>query len=309
MVQIPDFLEKGDTVAIISPSGPIEGLFLDNASTILQSWGLQVIIGKNAALRSGVFAGTDDQRLQDFQEAINNPEIKAIFCSRGGYGAIRIVDSIDFSLFIQKQKWIIGFSDITVFHAKLSKLGVASIHGAMPKTFSTVSAESLESLKQMLFGTILPIEWNTTPFNKPGTCTGKLVGGNLSMLYSMRGLQLEFDYTDSILFIEDLNEYLYHIDRIMQNLKLSGILGSIKGLVVGTMSGMKNGVDEYGGSVESIILEVVKEYSYPVCFNFPAGHESQNMAIIMGIDYSLEVSKNCKLLPISVPLSNEGYQV
>lgn len=300
MNRIPEFLKKGDTVAIVSPSGPIDGSYIEKAKEILTSWGLLVEVGKFATSRSGVFAGTDEQRSQDFQQAISNEKIKAIICSRGGYGAIRIVETLDYTPLISNPKWIVGFSDITVFHSKLSTLGIATIHGAMPKNFSSVTVESLESLKNILFGIVLPINWESSKCNKIGTISGKLVGGNLSILYSLRGLNLEYDYSNTILCIEDLNEYLYHIDRMMQNLKLSGILGSIKGLIVGTMSDMKNGVDEYGTSVENIILDAVKEYNYPVCFNFPTGHESLNSALIFGGEYTLEVSaEKCGLYKLS----------
>ncbi|HON53123.1 MAG TPA: LD-carboxypeptidase [Bacteroidales bacterium] len=301
MFTVPDFLQQGDRVAIVSPSGPIDIEYIHKAVSVLESWGLQVCLGKHVCHKYGVFAGTDAQRLADFQEVIDNDSIKAVFCSRGGYGAIRIVQNLDFTKYVQKPKWIIGFSDITVFHAKISSLHIASMHAAMPKNFSTVTPQSLESLQQALFGNVQPIRWQSSSFNTLGTARGRLTGGNLSMLYSLRGLSFEYDYSGTLLFIEDLNEYLYHIDRMMQNLKLSGILSRIAGLIVGGMSGMKQGVDVYNASVEAIISEVLVPYNIPVCFNAPTGHESDNMALIPGIEYQLQVqSNNVVLQPLTV---------
>lgn len=284
----PDFLREGDTVAIISPSGPIKSDSLDFALETLKLWGLNVKIGLHAFDKYGVFAGTDENRASDFQAALDDDDVKAILCARGGYGAIRIVESLDFTQFVKHPKWIIGFSDITVFHAKLNSLGIQSLHGAMAKSFPNISADSLESLHDALFGNVsYNILQTQSQYNRIGECRGELVGGNLSMLYSMRGVPFEYDYSGKILFVEDLNEYLYHIDRMIQNLKCSGILKDIKGLVVGTMSGMKNGIDEYSGSIESIILDAVQDYDYPVIFDYPSGHEEFNQAMIFGAEYRL----------------------
>ncbi|MBR5433665.1 MAG: LD-carboxypeptidase [Bacteroidales bacterium] len=286
----PNFLEEGDTIAIVSPSGPIKSDALDFAIETLNSWGLRATIGKHAFNKCGVFAGTDNDRAADFQKALNDKKVKAILCARGGYGAIRIIDKLDFSKFIKNPKWIVGFSDITVFHAKLNSLGIQSIHGAMAKSFPSVTQKSLTSLHNALFGKYSQtLKSTNSKFNRPGSGKGELIGGNLSMLYSMRGVPFEYDYKGKILFVEDLNEYLYHIDRMIQNLKHSGILSQINGLVVGTMSGMKNGVDEYAGSIESIILDAVKDYDYPVMFDFPSGHEDANQAMIFGAQHKLNV--------------------
>ncbi len=287
----PDFLQEGDTIAIVSPAGPIHEDSLDFAIETLQSWGFCVEIGKHAYNRYGVFAGTDTERAEDFQKAINDKNIKAILCARGGYGSIRIVNKLDFSKFKKNPKWIIGFSDITVFHAKLNSLGFQSIHGAMAKSFNSIDEESLLTLKNVLQGNVnFELQTTNSPYNKPGNCKGRLVGGNLSMLYSMRGAPFEYDYSGKILFIEDLNEYLYHIDRMIQNLKHSEILANISGLVVGTMSGMRNGVDEYTGTIEDIILDAVSEYDYPVVFDYPSGHEEKNSAMIFGAEYTLQAN-------------------
>ncbi len=293
----PNFLQKGDTVAIVSPSGPVKENALEFAFNTLSLWGLKVIVGKHVYDQCGVFAGSDANRTADFQEMIDNPMVKAIICARGGYGAIRIINTLDFSAFNTHPKWIIGFSDITVLHSQLNSLNYQSIHGVMAKGFGNVTPESLQSLHDALFGILPPIEFSSECVNRCGTCSGELVGGNLSILYSLRGTPYEYDYSGKILFIEDLNEYLYHIDRMIQNLKHSDILSKISGLIVGTMSNMKNGIDEYKDSVEGIILDAVQEYSYPVAFNFPAGHETLNQAMIFGAQYNLTVQeKTAQLL-------------
>ncbi|HOS83695.1 MAG TPA: LD-carboxypeptidase [Bacteroidales bacterium] len=296
MCRLPNFLKQGDTVAIVSPSGPINKSYIDSATAILKSWGLTVLVGTHACSSYGVFAGTDEQRATDFQEALDNPNVRAVFCSRGGYGAIRIVEQLDYSKFLQSPKWIVGFSDITVFHAKLASLGVASLHAAMPKNFGTVSKESLESLHSTLFGTLQSISWQSSPFNINGTVRGTLIGGNLSLLYSMRGVPFEYTYSNALLFFEDLQEYLYHIDRIMQNFKYSGLLSNIQGLLVGGMTGMKHGVDQYNASIETIIRDAVAPYSIPLCFNVPSGHDSENMALILGHEYECIIETQSVLL-------------
>lgn len=290
MHKVPEFLQQGDMVAIVSPSGPIDRVYITEAIQILESWGLQVTVGAHVCSKYGVFAGTDEQRTDDFQYALDNPNIRAIFCSRGGYGAIRIVEKLNYSKFIKNPKWIIGFSDITVFHAKIASLGIASLHAAMPKNFAKVTPQSLQSLRNTLFGTMQPLLWQSCSHNLTGTARGKLIGGNLSILYSMRGVPFEYSYTGALLCIEDLHEYLYHIDRMMQNLKYSGVLSNIAALIVGSMSNMKQGVDEYNASVESVISDVVASYNIPVCFNAPSGHDADNMALIMGQEYELHVN-------------------
>lgn len=297
MIQ-PRFLQKGDTIGIVSPSGPIPSDSLDFAIETLHSWDLNVVLGEHVFDSYGVFAGTDADRASDLQSMIDDDSISAILCARGGYGAIRVANLIDYSPLFDKPKWLIGFSDITVFHAKLHALDVASIHGVMAKGFPNVTAESLQSLKNVLFGTIQSTQIPTNSRNKLGSCNGQLVGGNLSMLYSLQGVDFNYDYTDKILFIEDLNEYFYHIDRMMQNLKYSGVLSAISGLVVGTMSGMKNGKDAFKGDIEDIVLDAVGDYDYPVVFDFPSGHEDLNHALIMGGEYELVCNEKSSSLTL-----------
>lgn len=290
MIQKPEFLQKGDLVYIVSPASPIQDNHIRVAKELLSSWGLRVHVSEYAYARSGVFAGTDEQRLHDLQTALDNPDCKAILCSRGGYGSIRIASCLDFTAYMQNPKWIIGFSDITVLLARCNALDIASVHALMAKNVPTAHPSSLESLRQLLFGSVQTIEIQPSAYNIPGQVTGEIVGGNLSVLYSMRGIPFEFDYTNKILFIEDLHEYLYHIDRIMQNFKLSGIFDTISGLVVGHMSNMKQGADPHKDSLEEIILSAVTEYSIPVCFSAPIGHEPKNMAIMIGGTYSLDIT-------------------
>lgn len=292
MKSLPHFLHSGSSVAIVSPSGVIDKKFLDQAVAVLSGWGLHVKVGKYAAARYGSLAGTDSQRLHDLQQALDDTSIQAIFCARGGYGAIRIVEEIDFTAFLQSPKWLIGFSDITVIHAAISKIGVASLHAAMPINFNTITPTSLQALRATLMGNIHPIEWQATPHNRIGKATGRLVGGNLSILYSMRGLTYEYDYKDCILFFEDLGEYIYHIDRIMQNFKLAHILSEVRGIVVGAMSGMKQGAQEFPFGIEDIILQAAPHAHIPIAFNATSGHEKDNMPLIIGGCYNLDVAEH-----------------
>jgi len=208
----PAFLQKGDKVHIISPASPIDKSYILSAIERLSSWGLHVTLGKSVTASYGVFAGTDSQRFHDLQEALNNPEVRAIFCARGGYGSIRIVGDLDFSQFIQSPKWIVGFSDITALHARVYNAGFMSIHAAMPKNFDKVDVESLDSLYAMLFGISSGLLESNSVYNKIGNTRGTLVGGNLSVLYSMRAVPFEYSYANATLCIVDLNEYRYHID-------------------------------------------------------------------------------------------------
>jgi muramoyltetrapeptide carboxypeptidase len=287
MIIKPDFLQKGDLVAIVSPAGPIDMSYISKAQQILESWGLKVLLGKHISNVWEAFAGTDEERTADFQEALTNPEVRAVFCARGGYGSVRILPNLDFSPFFQFPKWIVGFSDITVFHSFLHTCSIASVHAAMPINFERVQAVSLQSLRNVLFGQDDTIQFDASKYNRNGNVRAPLVGGNLSVLYSLRGLSYEPNYEGKILCIEDLNEYDYHIDRMLQNFKLSGILSQISGLVVGRFSDIMKGNYPFSKSVEDIIFNIVSEYSFPVCFNAPFGHEEENRALIFGEKYEL----------------------
>ena len=290
----PSFLKHGDKVVILSPSGKIEAQWVEGLKAVLESYGLVVSVAEHTLCAKGRFAGSDNERIQDLQEAINDAQVKAIFCSRGGYGLARIIDKIDFSSLGEDPKWVVGFSDITVLHNALSLVGVASIHGIMAKHI-TLRAEGLDNLMAMLFGENVGYEVASHEMNKVGEASGQLIGGNLSVLYGLRGTPFDLDYKGKILFIEDLGERLYHIDRMMQNLRLGGVFEQISGLVVGQFTDIDED-DSFDGGVYGVISEAVKGYDIPVCFNFPAGHVDNNQPLMLGAKYKLEVLKNKSIL-------------
>lgn len=290
----PDFLKQSDKVVILSPSGSIEAKWVEGLTNVLTSYGLDVGVAHHALCKKGRFAGTDKERITDLQEAINNEDVKAIFCSRGGYGLARIIDKIDFSPLMKNPKWVVGFSDITALHNALNGVGVASIHSIMAKHI-TLGADGLENLINMLFGKSVQLEATANEYNKQGVEEGELVGGNLSVLYGLRGTPFDLDYTGKILFIEDLSERLYHIDRMVQNLRLGGVFGKIKALVVGQFTDIDDD-DSFSGGAYGVIAEAVKDYDIPVCFNFPAGHVDFNQPLMLGANYKLEVLNNKSIL-------------
>lgn len=286
----PAALQKGDTIAIVATARKYTDNNLKPAIDLLKSWGLEVVIGKSIGLDNNQLAGTDEQRAADFQTQLDNPNIKAIWCVKGGYGTVRIIDLLDFTKFKQSPKWIVGFSDITVLHNHLNTLGYKTIHGIMPVTAPRATAEAKETLREALFNEKLSYEITSDPMNRIGTAKGELVGGNLSILYSLFGSPSAIDCHDKILFIEDLDEYLYHIDRMMMNLKRNGCLESIKGIVVGSMTKMKDNDIPWGKNAVEIIEDVTKKYNIPVIYNFPAGHIQDNRALVLGSTVSMEVT-------------------
>lgn len=288
----PKSLQPNDKIAIISTARSIDVEKLNYAISVFNSWGLEVLESPNLRAVHHQFCGTDQQRTEDLQWALDNNEIKAIICFRGGYGTVRILDNIDYSNFIQNPKWIVGYSDVTALHNKINQLGIQSLHATMPVNFKENSEAALDTLKNALFGSNYSIECDYNTNNKLGIATGELVGGNLSILYSLSGTKFDIDTTDKILFIEDLDEYLYHIDRIMWNLKLSGKLENLTGLIVGGMTDMHDNDTPFGSNAIEIILEAVKDYNFPVCFDFPAGHIDDNRTLILGKEYTLDVNKN-----------------
>lgn len=280
---IPSFLRAGDNIHIVSPSGAIQPGFIDGATKLLSSWGLKVTEGKYARTAYGRFSGTKDERVADLQQALDDPNVKAILCSRGGYGLAQIIDKIDFSSFAKSPKWLIGFSDITILHNAITALGIASMHGIMTKYLTELPEESdqITSFKNLLFGTPSNFSIKPEAENRLGQAEGKLIGGNLSVMMGMRSTPFDLDFHNNILFIEDVGEKPYQIDRMMQSLRLSGVLKQISGLVVGQFSDY----DEdplMMQSVAEIILAAVSEYDYPVCFNFPAGHVDYNLSFVLG---------------------------
>lgn len=289
----PPVLQKGDTIAIVATARKNIDDNLKPTLDLLHSWGLEAVIGSSIGLDDNQLAGTDEQRAADFQQQLDNPNIKAIWCVRGGYGTVRMIDLLDFTEFKQNPKWIIGFSDVTVLHNHLNTLGFESIHGIMPVSVPKATEEAKESLRKALFGEPLSYEIGTDPMNRLGSASGELVGGNLSILYSLFGSESAIDCDDKILFIEDLDEYLYHIDRMMMNLKRNGCLESIKGIIVGSMSKMKDNEIPWGKNAMEIIEDVTKTYTIPVIYNFPAGHIHDNRALILGSTVRIHVTENC----------------
>lgn len=294
----PAFLKTGDKIGIAAPARKISMHELMPVLKTIESWGLNVILGKNLLKSHHQFAGSDQERAEDFQSFLDDKNIKAILCARGGYGSVKIIDQLDFSSFIETPKWIIGFSDITTFHSHIhSNFGIETLHAEMPVNFAknTVADSSLKSIKKALFGEKLNYVIGGHFFNKKGRTTGRLTGGNLSMLYSLIGSVSDIDTRGKILFIEDLDEYLYHIDRMMMNLKRTGKLENLAGLVIGGMSDMNDNQIPFGKTANEIIFDIIKEYKYPVCYDFPAGHLDTNLALIMGRGIELEINNTVKI--------------
>jgi len=301
----PPSLEKGDTIGIVATGKKISVDEIKSAERILKSWGLSVDIGSHVFSESHQYlAGSDEERTQDFQSMLDSQEIKAIICARGGYGTTRILDNLDFTKFINHPKWIVGFSDITALHLKLMKTGFETIHGIMPVLFSKQNyADSLESLKQILFGNHLSIHAEPRPFNRIGKSSGLVIGGNLSLLIDSLATSSEPDLNEKILIIEEVDEYFYKIDRMFMQLKRSGKLNNLAGLVIGHMTELKDTSPGFHETLEEIVLNKVNEYSYPVAFGFPIGHEFPNLAWRHGSRMGLTVSKQgSELHPDEPPL-------
>lgn len=282
-MKIPEFLKPGDKVAIVCPASYIKGN-IDVAIAVLNSWGLQVDIGETVHTQYHQFAGTDEQRKADLQRALDDESIKAIFAARGGYGTVRIIDELDFSKFTVQPKWIIGFSDITVLHHHLhNSLKVASIHGQMPKSFDDSSQAALASLRAALFGDDMDFSYRQQHYpNRSGVGEGELIGGNLAILQSILASPSDGPYDNKILFIEDVGESHYNIDRMLWTLKRAKKLAQLQGLIVGSFTALKDSDPPFGQGFEEIIMDSVKEYQFPVCFGFPAGHIDDNRSLIFG---------------------------
>ncbi|MDP4290144.1 MAG: LD-carboxypeptidase [Bacteroidota bacterium] len=291
-MKTPAYLQKGDKIALVAPARSVSIEELNPAITLFEEWGLQVILGENLFKVHNQFAGTDEERAADFQKMLDDPEIKAVIAARGGYGAVRIIDLLNFENFVQQPKWIVGYSDVTVLHSHVhTRFSIETLHATMPiNIFTNPNNESIESLHDTLFGRALSYQIPTAPFSRAGEGRGEIIGGNLSILYSLIGTESDIKTDGKILFIEDLDEYLYHIDRMMQNLKRSGKLNYLSGLIIGGMTEMKDNTIPFGSTAEEIILDIIAEYDYPVCFGFPAGHLDDNRAIIMGRKVKLNVN-------------------
>lgn len=297
----PPVLKSGDLIGITAPAGYITHEEIQSAVKKMESWGYKIRIGDTIDKRDFTFGGTDEERANDLQQMLDDPKIKAIMCARGGYGAVRIIDKLNWEKFRVKPKWIIGFSDVTVFHSHLNKnLNIASIHSKMcnsfPDDWSTaepIQIETIESIQQALSGVKMKYSIDANPQNRPGVSEGILIGGNLKTLESLSGTKSDINTAGKILFVEDTGEYMYSVDRMFWNLKRTGKLSQLKGLIIG---GFKIKVDEdaddFGKTLQDVVMEKIKGSSYPVCFDFPVGHQRNNYALKCGVKHRLEVKSD-----------------
>ena len=290
----PDYIKKGDLIRIVAPAGKIKKEFVASGVEWLRNEGYEVIVGDHVQDELNNFAGTDEDRLFDLQQALDDPDASAVICARGGYGTIRVIDRIDFSRFLKYPKWVVGFSDITILHNLLNGLEVASVHGPMLRHFPGTGispSESVQKLFSVLKGGKLTYVVQHNSFNRSEKTEAELIGGNLSIIYSLLGTPNDLDFTGKILFIEDIGEYLYHIDRMIHSLKYSGAFDKIAGLVVGDFTDMKDSRSDFGMDVYEIITTAVGGYNFPVCFDFPAGHDKKNLPLVFGQTWQLKVSE------------------
>ncbi|TDN39769.1 LD-carboxypeptidase [Hymenobacter sp. UV11] len=279
----PPFLRPGQRVALVAPARKISAAEVELAVATLRGWGLDVVLGESIDAAHHQFAGTDELRRRDFQRQLDDPTIRAILCARGGYGTARLVDALDFRHFAEHPKWVAGFSDITVLNSHLLRLGYQSIHGVMPVLYGQAGGEAaVESLRRALFGQSLDCQAAPYPLNRPGTATGELVGGNLSLLHTSTGTASQASFAGRILFLEDLDEYLYHLDRMLLHLHRSEQLTGLAGLVVGHFSDMKDNAVPFGQTAYEVIDHYAQRYSFPVGYGFPVGHEADNQALVVG---------------------------
>ncbi|GAA3587569.1 LD-carboxypeptidase [Flavivirga amylovorans] len=292
----PPYLKAGDTVAIVAPSGVLKNRTkeVQQAKALLKSWGLHAVVGKHVFSQANHFAGTDDERCEDFQNALDDPKISAIWCARGGYGTVRILDKLDYTKFKQNPKWLIGYSDITALHNQVHNVGVQSIHAMMCTSLQDDLGsikETLSTFKDAIFGKSLSYTLEGSKYNKTGHVLAPVVGGNLTMLHTMLGSKTSIDTTGKILFIEEIGEYKYHIDRMLQSLKRAGYFKNCKGVIVGDMTKLRKNTTLWGASIEQLILDALSDYNFPIVFNMPAGHEKDNRAMILGKTIKLTIGK------------------
>jgi len=293
----PNYLKAGDTVAIVAPSGILDNREreIDQAKDLLKSWDLNVVVGKHVFSQANHFAGTDDERCEDLQKALDDPTISAIWCARGGYGTVRILDRLDYTKYLEHPKWLIGYSDITALHNQLHNLGSESIHGMMCTSLTDDLSkidESVSNFKDAIFGKPLSYTLKGSEYNRVGSVTAPLVGGNLTMLHTMLGSKTSIDTSGKILFFEEIGEYKYHIDRMLQSLKRAGYFDHCKGVIVGDMTKLRKNTTLWGTSVEQLVLDALSDYDFPIAFNMHAGHEKDNRAMIFGRTVELKVGKD-----------------
>ena len=295
MIKMPPYLKKGDLIGITCPAGYMAKEKAQTCIETLQQWGFEVMVGKTLGSSSNnYFSGTDEERLNELQAMLDDESIKAILCGRGGYGVSRIIDQLDFTRFKKKPKWIIGYSDITILHAHIySNHKIASIHAPMAAAFNNGEYENeyIASLHKAIIGKKANYKCAAHPYNKQGTATGELIGGNLSLLTHIIGTPSDIKTKNKLLFIEDIGEMIYNTDRMLYQLKRSGKLNGLAGLIIGGFTDVKDTDRPFGKSIEEVIHDVVKEYDYPVCFNFPVSHERENYALKVGVQYVLKIGK------------------
>ena len=297
MNKAPEYLNQGDSVAIVATARFMDKADIEKAASIIREAGYKVILGNNLDLIDNQYSGSDEERASAFQSALNNPEVKAIFCARGGYGTVRIMDKLDWTSFLAKPKWILGFSDVTVLHSHLNEaLSVQSLHSTMPITLINNdhpdTQESNRKLFEVLSGKANETRFRSSLLHNPAFVEGEIVGGNLSILYSLLGSESCLKTEGKILFIEDLDEYLYHVDRMVMALSRAGKLDKLKAIIIGGMSDMNDNQIPFGKNAIQIIEEHTKDYGYPVVFDFPAGHQKKNYPIVMGKKASLTFEGN-----------------
>ncbi len=290
-MKIPPYLKKGDTVAIVCTARKFSSEEAKPAMELLASWGLKTKLGKTIGLDNCQLGGTDAERAADFQRMIDDDNIKAIWCARGGYGTVRMIDLLDFTKFKKQPKWIMGFSDVTVLHSQLNVERVASLHAIMPFTVPKAPEEVKESLRKALFGEPISYTIPAKSYDIKGKASGELVGGNISILYSLLGSKSSIDTKNKIIFIEDLDEYLYHVDRMMHNLKRNHYFKNAKGIIVGSMTDMHDNEIPFGQNEVQIITAIAQEYNIPIAFEFPAGHQKDNRTLILGKQVDFEVNE------------------
>ncbi|WP_201297591.1 LD-carboxypeptidase [Flavobacterium sp. 9AF] len=291
-MKIPPYLKQGDTVAIVCTARKFMPEEAKPAIELLESWGLKVKLGRTIGLDSCQLGGTDVERAADLQKMMDDDNIKAIWCARGGYGTVRIIDLLDFSKFSEKPKWIMGFSDVTVLHSHLNTLGIATLHSIMPFTVPNAPENVKQTLKDALFGKKIEYIIPSKSYDVKAKAKGELVGGNISILYSLLGSVSSICTEGKILFIEDLDEYLYHVDRMMYNLKRNGYFEKAKGIIVGSMRDMHDNEIPFGQNEVQIITAIAKEYQIPIAFEFCAGHQKDNRTLILGSQVEFEVNEN-----------------
>ena len=288
----PEYLSLGSQVGIVSTARKISKEELQPLISLLTDWGLKVVLGKTIDADYNQFAGDDALRSIDFQEMLDNPDIKCIWCACGGYGTVKIIDNLDFTTFRKKPKWIVGYSDVTVLHSHIHNFGIETLHANMAIEILIKSESTRTTIKKALFGEAYEVQFDShgNNLNRIGTVRGPLVGGNLSILYSLCGSPSAINTDGKVLLIEDLDEYLYHIDRMLQNLKRNGMFENLAALIVGGLNKMNDNTVPYGMTAEEIVYDVINEYEFPVCFNFPAGHINDNRALIMGREVGLNIT-------------------